>query len=157
MIKVFSNRKLAFNRGEKDSKGNLVRVIAPVGFGELPDWVENDSYFQLALKDGTIKQYTSTAESKQIETESEKLSALRAEVAELEAKKLALSQKEPSVIENPVDTPEKSSKKAKAKAEKSQQKAKSKTEEDKEDSVTTQEPETGEGKEQGRCYKWPMG
>jgi len=87
MIKVLANKVLAFSQGEKDSKGNLIRVKTVVGFCELPNWVEKDPYFIAAKKDKSILAVGSSSESETVLKEMEKLEALRSEIAVLEEKR----------------------------------------------------------------------
>ena len=56
MIKVYSDRVLRFDRGEKDSKGHLISVVVKIGFSEVPEWVLDHDYFKLCAKDKLIHQ-----------------------------------------------------------------------------------------------------
>ncbi|TGE35881.1 hypothetical protein E4K67_22455 [Desulfosporosinus fructosivorans] len=90
-IKVLANKVLAFDRGEKDAKGNLKTVRTNIGFCELPDWAAETDYFKLATIDGSVKSFTSPGESEAVLKEQEKLAALKAEVAALEEKRDMMS------------------------------------------------------------------
>ena len=87
MIKVLADKVLAFDRGERDRDGQLIRVKTNIGFCELPDWVEKTDYFQAAIKDGSLKAFTSPGESEAVLKEQEKLAAIKAEVAAMEEKR----------------------------------------------------------------------
>jgi len=86
-IKVLADKILAFDRGEKDREGQLIKVKTKIGFCELPDWVEKTDYFKLATADGSLKAFTSPGESEAVLKEQEKLAALKAEVFALEEKR----------------------------------------------------------------------
>ena len=86
-IKVLADKVLAFDRGERDREGQLIRVKTKIGFCELPDWVEGTDYFKAATADGSLKAFTSTGESEAVLKEQEKLAALKAEVAAMEEKR----------------------------------------------------------------------
>jgi hypothetical protein len=87
MIKVLADKVLAFDRGEKDREGQLVRVKTNIGFCELPDWVAQTDYFKAATADGSLKAFTSPGESEAVLKEQEKLAAIKAEVAAMEEKR----------------------------------------------------------------------
>ncbi|MDQ7094208.1 hypothetical protein REC12_11470 [Desulfosporosinus sp. PR] len=87
MIKVLANKVLAFNCGEKDAKGNIIRHCTKVGFCELPDWVEKDPYFQAAITDKSILSVGASSESESVLKEMERLEALKAEVKAMEEKR----------------------------------------------------------------------
>ena len=86
-IKVLADKILAFDRGEKDREGQLIKVKTKIGFCELPDWVEKTDYYKLATADGSLKAFTSPGESEAVLKEQEKLAALKAEVAAMEEKR----------------------------------------------------------------------
>jgi hypothetical protein len=94
MIKVLADKILAFDRGEKDSHGNLIRVKTKIGFCELPAWVAETDYFKAAVAEKSLKPFVSSGESEEVLKEQEKLAALKAENEELkkqiEEKKAAL-------------------------------------------------------------------
>lgn len=86
-IKVLANKVLAFDRGEKNSEGQLKTVKTNIGFCELPDWVAETDYFKMATADGSLKAFTSPGEPEVVLKEQEKLAALKAEVAAMEEKR----------------------------------------------------------------------
>ena len=86
-VKVLADKVLAFDRGEFDRNGILVTVRTKIGFNELPDWVEKTDYFKAAVKDGSLKPFTSAAQSEEVLKEQEKLAAIKAEIAALEEKR----------------------------------------------------------------------
>ena len=87
MIKVLADKILAFDRGEKDKEGHLVRVKTKIGFCELPDWVAKTDYYKLAIAEGSLKSFVSSGESEEVLKAQEQLTAIRAEIASLEEKK----------------------------------------------------------------------
>ena len=91
MIKVLADKVLAFDRGEKNREGQLIKVKTNIGFCELPDWVAETDYFKAATADGSLKAFTSPGESEAVLKEQEKLAVLKAEVAAMEEKRDLLS------------------------------------------------------------------
>lgn len=90
MIKVLADKILAFDRGEKDKKGHLVTVKTKIGFCELPDWAAETDYFKAAIAEGSLKPFQSSGDSEAVLKAQEKLTALKAEIADLEEKKMAM-------------------------------------------------------------------
>jgi hypothetical protein len=86
-IKVLADKCLAFDRGEKDGQGKLVRAITKIGFNELPDWVEGTDYYKAAVNEGSLKPFGSSGESETVQKEQEKLQALKDEIKALEEKR----------------------------------------------------------------------
>ena len=84
MIKVLADKVLAFDRGEKDGDGQVVRVTTKIGFCELPDWVAETDYFKLATLDGSVKSFISSRDDEAVLKDQEKAAALKAEIAALE-------------------------------------------------------------------------
>lgn len=90
-IKVLADKVLAFDRGERNRNGQLVKEKTKVGFNELPDWVAQTDLFKAASKDGSLKEFTSSGESEAVLKEQEKLAAIKAEIAAMEEKRDLLS------------------------------------------------------------------
>lgn len=86
-IKVLADKVLAFDRGEKDREGQLIRVKTNIGFCELPDWVAKTDYFKAATADGSLKAFTSPGEPEALLKAQEKLAALNAEIFAMEEKR----------------------------------------------------------------------
>ena len=79
MIRVLADKTLQFDRGEKTSDGRLIVEKTKIGFCSLPDWVGETEYYQLAVKEGSIKPISAdTAVSDQ-----QKIADLEKQVAEL--------------------------------------------------------------------------
>lgn len=95
MIKVLADAVLAFDRGERDRDGRLIRVKTKIGFSELPDWVEDTEYFKMAVASGVLKPFNSSAESRDMERHE----ALKKEIAALEEKKASLQSEDDSIEE----------------------------------------------------------
>ena len=89
MIRVLANKVLAFPNpnGEKDAKGNLIKVKTKVGYCPLPDWVEADPYYKMAVADGSIKSFNASSNDEETLKLQEKREALRKEIALLEEKR----------------------------------------------------------------------
>lgn len=87
MIKVLANKSMAFERGEKDKHGQLVRVKTTIGFCELPDWVAKTEFYKMGIADGSLQTFTASSESEEILKLSEKKAALQLEIRALEEKK----------------------------------------------------------------------
>jgi|GEM_PF-6565358 hypothetical protein len=83
-IKVLADKVLAFDRGELDRNGILVTVRTKIGFNELPDWVGQTDFFKAAQNDGSLKAFTSSADSEEVLKAQEKLAALKDEIKSLE-------------------------------------------------------------------------
>ena len=85
MIRVLANKVLAFPNpnGEKDAKGNLIKVKTKVGYCPLPDWVEADPYYKMAVADGSIKSFNASSNDEETLKLQEKREALRKEIEEL--------------------------------------------------------------------------
>jgi hypothetical protein len=98
-IKVLADRKFAFDRGEKDKSGQLIREFAAIGFNTLPDWVAETDLYKDATQHGLLHPFESSRESESVQKESEKLAKLRQEVAILEEQK-ALLQNDPAPVES---------------------------------------------------------
>ena len=90
-IKILANKVLAFDRGERDKEGQLIKEKTKIGFCELPGWVAETDYFKLAVSDGSIKSFTSSSEDETVLKGQERLAAIKAEIAELEEKRDLLS------------------------------------------------------------------
>ena len=91
MLKLMANKVLAFTQGEKDAKGRLIKVKTKVGFCTLPDWVEQDDYYKLAISDGSITSFTSSADDENVLKAQERLAALKEEIKALEEKRELLA------------------------------------------------------------------
>jgi hypothetical protein len=63
MIKMLSDKVFAFDRGEKNNKGQLIRHKTVIGFCELPDWVATTDLFKMAVKEGSLKPFTDSSKS----------------------------------------------------------------------------------------------
>lgn len=92
MIKVLADQVLAFDNGEKDRTGKLIQVKTTIGFCELPDWVEDHEYFQMAKKAGIIKPFKDSSRSEDVLKDMERKQALEAEIKELEEKRDMLAE-----------------------------------------------------------------
>ena len=68
MIKVLASKALAFSNGQAE-------VVAKVGFCELPDWVEQTDYYKMAVDEGSLKPFKSSAESEEVLKEVEQIEA----------------------------------------------------------------------------------
>jgi hypothetical protein len=90
MLKLMANKVLAFTQGEKDAKGRLIKVKTKVGFCTLPDWVEQDDYYKLAISDGSITSFTASADDENVLKAQQRLAALKEEIKALEEKKESL-------------------------------------------------------------------
>lgn len=86
MVKVLANACLAFDRGEKDGSGNLIRVATTIGFCELPDWAAETDYFKSAVEAKIINVVTQKSEEATL-ADVERIKQLEAEVAALKAEK----------------------------------------------------------------------
>ena len=86
MLRVLADKVLKFDRGERNTKGELVVVKTQIGFCQLPEWVEGTDFFKLAVKDGCIKVVGIDGED-----QSAKIAALEAELAAMKAKQEAAS------------------------------------------------------------------
>lgn len=85
-IKVLADKVLAFDRGEKNRDGILITIRTKIGFNELPDWVAETDYFKAAQADGSLKAFTSSADSETVLKEQERLAALKDEIKAAEEK-----------------------------------------------------------------------
>jgi hypothetical protein len=90
MLKIIANKTLAFDRGEKDREGRLLREKTKVGYCELPEWVADTTYFKAAVKDGSLKYFAYSSEGDSVQKEMEKLAKLKEEIRALEERKEAL-------------------------------------------------------------------
>ena len=90
MLKLMANKVLAFTQGEIDAKGRLIKVKTKVGFCTLPDWVEQDDYYKLAISDGSITSFTASADDENVLKAQERLAALKEEIKALEEKRESL-------------------------------------------------------------------
>ena len=79
MVKVLSNRVLAFDGNDRDAKGNIIRVKTVIGFCTLPDWVAETDYFKAAIKDKSL-QLVSTETSV---SDQQRIADLEKELAEI--------------------------------------------------------------------------
>ena len=88
MIRCLVNKSLEFSKGSEKAK-------TVVGFCQLPNWVVKDPFFKAAVKEGSVKPFEGTSDKiqEQILKDEEKATALKAEIAELETKKISLSNK----------------------------------------------------------------
>lgn len=103
MLKVLSNKVFSFSRGERDSRGHLLRNKTIIGFCDLPDWVADTDLYKMAVKEGSIQPVNAMSKSENYVKANEEIEALRAEIEDLKQQKLLLSQElpseEPEVIE----------------------------------------------------------
>lgn len=118
MVKVLANKVLAFDRGEKNEKGNLIREKTKVGFCELPDWAQETDLFKAAIVDKSILAVGQSSESESVLKEQEKLAVLQDQVKALEEKRdlIAASiaaEKKPKVPKPPKEEDEKENKETK--------------------------------------------
>jgi hypothetical protein len=90
MLKLLANKILAFTQGEKDAKGQLIKEKTKIGFCTLPNWVENDDYYKMAVRDGSIKPFISSADDENVLKAQERLASLQDEIKALEEKKESL-------------------------------------------------------------------
>ena len=91
MLKLMANKVLAFTQGEKDAKGRLIKEKTKIGFCTLPDWVEKDKYYQMAVKDNSITSFTASADDENVLKAQERLAALKEEIKALEEKRELLA------------------------------------------------------------------
>lgn len=78
MIKVLANRCLAFDRGERNASGALIREKTTIGFCSLPDWVGETDYFKAAIKDGSLQMVSQTSSV----SDAERIAQLEKQLAE---------------------------------------------------------------------------
>jgi hypothetical protein len=99
MLKVLSNKVFSFSRGERDSKGHLLRNKTTIGFCDLPDWVEETDLYKLAVKEGSIQPVTSTTKSENFVKQNDEIEKLRAEVEALKQKNFMLEDEAKKEVE----------------------------------------------------------
>jgi len=83
MIKVLADKVFAFDRGEKDTHGRLIRHKTNIGFCELPDWVEDTDLFKLAVKEGSLKPFTDSNKDEAVLKDQE-IVRLKKQIAQIE-------------------------------------------------------------------------
>ena len=121
MIKVLADKVLQFDRGEKTSEGKLIVEKTKIGFCSLPDWVGETEYYQLAVKEGSIKPISSDTSV----SDQQKIADLEKQVAELKLQQQKAAEKPltsadleeaPKVKQSSKTAAEKAAEKAKAAA-----------------------------------------
>jgi len=96
MIKLLADKVFAFDRGEKDKQGRLIRYKTKIGFCELPNWVADTDLFKMAVKEGSIKSFVDSSKSESVLKEQEnaqlkkRLAALEEENALLKGEKKSM-------------------------------------------------------------------
>ena len=87
MVRVLANKALEFSDGSEKAK-------TVIGFCQLPDWVNKDPYFKAAILDGSLKAFEGSSDKTQEDMlkDEERAATLKAEIAELEAKKAILTE-----------------------------------------------------------------
>jgi hypothetical protein len=94
MIKVLSDKVFAFDRGEKNAKGQLIRYKTVIGFCELPDWVADTDLFKLATKEGSLKPFSDSSKD-EVKLKEQENEQLKKKLAALEEENLLLKGKQP--------------------------------------------------------------
>lgn len=79
-MKVLADRVMAFDRGERDHRGELIIHTTKIGFCDLPDWVVSHPYFKMGVADKIIRTVGDVSDSEAVLKESEKLAVIREEI-----------------------------------------------------------------------------